>query len=135
MAVFGVIVLLLKYKASFQVCQRTDLLDIIPYPNNLYAGHPFKYVQIETGGHRVRTVCGGQSICSVLHADVEPQTANRQYYAETGSYIGTIELSGPGVYEIRLYLEEINREDPVGLVVNELILKPVKDEVQEYNEY
>lgn len=76
-----------------------------------------------TGGHKVRLECGEQQIQSMLSEDLIPDGVNRKYFAETGSILGKIVFDKPGKYTIRLFAEDINEEDPLGLSVTRMILK------------
>ena len=84
---------------------------------------PRKY-QDWIGGHQVKVSCSGQALTGTLHADTEPKTTNSTYFKIRGSKLGTLQFDAPGVYRLEVEAVAINPDDPVGLSVTELILKP-----------
>ena len=79
------------------------------------------------GGHEVRLLCGDQVLHKTLTEDVIPEGVNRKYYAETGSYIGVVELTQPGHCCLTLKADKINTEDPAGLSVGYMQLQKVEE--------
>jgi len=73
------------------------------------------------GGHKVHVVCNGEGESKILTADKEASGANQKYYAETGSFVGTVHLN-KGQNSLKLIADKINCEDPVGLSVTKLVL-------------
>jgi alpha-L-fucosidase len=82
------------------------------------------------GGHEVRVECNGQVLECCLRPDTEPDTAYRQYFNETGSFLGILHLNEPGHHRLALKALSINPEDKAGLAVRMLILR--KHIVQDY---
>ena len=79
-----------------------------------------------TGGHKVCLKCAGNSISSILTADVKPDSANAGYFSETGSFVGKFEIPAPATYEVELSAIEINTADPAGLSVSGLVLRKIQ---------
>lgn len=80
-----------------------------------------------TGGHEVHLVYKHESACGIrcesrrLTADREARGANQKYFAETGSFVGTVPLI-KGKNTLQLLADHINGDDPVGLSVSKLVL-------------
>ncbi|MCC5844336.1 MAG: alpha-L-fucosidase [Verrucomicrobia bacterium] len=77
------------------------------------------------GGHKVAVEVPGQITPATLHADFKPDIPGHDYFSETGSRIGTVELLSPGTVRITLKAEHINPADPAGLAVSGMILRRV----------
>ncbi|MBQ8231424.1 MAG: alpha-L-fucosidase [Lachnospiraceae bacterium] len=73
------------------------------------------------GGHKVHILCNGTGESKVITADKESTGANRKYFGETGSFLGSVNLA-KGSQTLALYADQINMDDPVGLSVSKLTL-------------
>lgn len=74
------------------------------------------------GGHEVEVKCNGE-ISAVLSEDKIPDGANRKYFSETGSVLGTVRLDKKNTLEIGA--KKINRDDPAGLSVSRIELNKI----------
>ena len=73
------------------------------------------------GGHKVHILCNGTVESKVITADKESTGANKKYFGETGSFLGSVNLA-KGSQTLALYADQINMDDPVGLSVSKLTL-------------
>ena len=73
------------------------------------------------GGHKVHILCNGKCESKILTADKESAGANKKYFGETGSFLGSVNLA-KGRQKLALYADQINVDDPVGLSVSKLTL-------------
>ncbi len=79
------------------------------------------------GGHRVHLEGEQTTHSKSLTADRQSRGANQKYYAETGSFLGNIQLK-EGKNVLKLLADCINRDDPAGLSVSKLVLTAVRTE-------
>lgn len=78
------------------------------------------------GGHHVCLEYAQGCVRKVLTADKASRGANQKYFAETGSFLGTIRLT-TGKNILRLSADQINQEDTAGLGVSRLLLVKWED--------
>ena len=74
------------------------------------------------GGHKVAASVAGQTLEGTLREDEQLDSPRAQYFPEVGSKLGTIRISQPGSYQLKLKAKEINKNVPAGLVLSSVQL-------------
>ncbi len=78
------------------------------------------------GGHRVSVAVAGKTIRRSIRADEKIESPRAQYFPEAATKFGRVRIEVPGIYELKLKAEEINRNAPAGLTVASVRLTPVR---------
>ncbi|MFP4057266.1 MAG: alpha-L-fucosidase [Candidatus Brocadiia bacterium] len=76
------------------------------------------------GGHRVKVAVGGRTLGRTLRADEHVDSPRAKHAPEAATKLGTVRLSRPGVYSLKLRAEHIRPDLPRGLCVSEVRLVP-----------
>lgn len=74
------------------------------------------------GGHKVSLTADGQTLLATLTEKVIGHGVNRQYFAETGSLLGSVKVEEKKKVTFELKADYINEEDKAGLSVTRLVL-------------
>lgn len=75
------------------------------------------------GGHTVCITCSGQTMKKTLEADRPLPFADRFFFDDQISDVGTVTFDQPGEVILELTMEQYNQKDAAGLCVNKVILE------------
>jgi len=84
-----------------------------------------RHGQAPVAGHKVAVSVGGQELVGLLAGEEKVQSPRAQYFPESASALGTVQIDDAGVQELALRALEINPDAPEGLTVAGVELTPV----------
>ena len=75
------------------------------------------------GGHKVRVEVAGQVLRRVIEKDEESREPEARYHGKAITICGEVRFEKPGVYELKLFAEEIIQPVHTGLSVVEVVIE------------